>query len=85
MITLKKSVIIQEAIESNEVSVDNYVDNPNLKTVTATILIGRNGVGDSVYKTYILWEGEEYDKIGQWTENDAEIRIQDIFNIYICF
>ena len=78
MIKLTTPVIVQEEISSNQVSVDCYTDNPNTKTVQVNILIGKNSAGDAVYKLLILWEGEEYDTIGQWTETDAENRIKEL-------
>jgi len=29
----------------------------------------------------ILWEGEEYDAIGQWTDTDVDNRLLEIYNI----
>ena len=68
--TPKEIVIVQELKRTfTEVTVEEIIDNSNRKTVTAFILeLGQ----------LILWEGPEYDAIGQWTDADAIARINEL-------
>lgn len=50
-----------------------YEDNPGDKKVTAkvTTLFGS--------EDYLLWEADAYDAVGQWTDEQAQKRIFEIF------
>jgi hypothetical protein len=53
-----------------DISVDHYIDSPSYKTVTAyTKQVG----------AIVLWEGDAYDAIGQWTDSDVEARLLELF------
>lgn len=85
MIQLQNSITIQQAITSSEVSVDEFKDNPNTKTVHVRLNIGKNAAGEAVYKEYLLWGPDDYDTCGaagngQWTASDAEERIIELLN-----
>ncbi len=72
MITLNNSTTLVKRIEEsaaiNTVTIDAITDFPDLKVVEARI-IGYNGV-------IILWSGDAYDSIGQWTDSDVSTRIK---------
>lgn len=54
------------------ITINQMVDNPNSKIVAVfTKELGR----------IELWKGEEYDAIGQWTDNDVVDKIKSIFNV----
>jgi cyanophycinase-like exopeptidase len=54
----------------SSITIVRMVDFPQRKTVYAeTIEAGR----------VMLWEGDAYDTIGQWTDTDVENRIQEIY------
>lgn len=54
----------------NNISIDHYIDSPSYKTVTAyTKQVG----------AILLWEGDAYDAIGQWTDSDVEARLLELF------
>jgi len=54
----------------NNISVDHYIDSPSYKTVTAYT---------KQYGPIVLWEGDAYDAIGQWTDSDVEARLIELF------
>lgn len=57
-------------IENNKVKLQYTIDNPSLKFVKA-VLKNRAPV--------ILWEGSEYDAIGQWMDTDIKNRLEQLF------
>lgn len=62
-------VIIQTGgiqIRTTQVVVVKTIDDPVNKTVTAVLKGG---------KTYILWSGQDYDSIGQWTDTEVTQQI----------
>jgi len=65
-------VIIKEVKNTiNELEVIELVDSPQSKIVWAvTIQLGK----------ITLWEGAEYDAIGQWTDADVVNRLNELYN-----
>lgn len=58
------------SFDINNVSIDHYIDSPSYKTVTAyTKQLG----------AIVIWEGDAYDAIGQWTDADVEARLLEMF------
>lgn len=54
----------------SELTIQQLIDNPNRKIVTAnTVELGR----------IVLWEGADYDAIGQWTDADVISRINALY------
>lgn len=65
------NIVPAENVITSKVTIDRLVDLPTEKVVFAvTREIGRIN----------LWVGEEYDAIGQWTNDDVETRILDLYN-----
>lgn len=65
------NIVPAENVITSKVTIDRLVDLPTEKVVFAvTREIGRID----------LWVGEEYDAIGQWTNDDVETRILDLYN-----
>lgn len=56
----------------SDVTVTGMYDDPINKRVT---------VNTENQGRLILWEGNEYDNIGQWTDQDVIDRINEMFNI----
>jgi hypothetical protein len=55
----------------NEITIDQIIDNPSRKEVKAfTRELG----------ILTLWENEGYDTIGQWTDANVIVRIQELLN-----
>lgn len=68
----KDVTVIKEVKKTiDKITVLEITDNPTKKTVIAkTAQLG-----------YImLWQGADYDAIGQWTDTDAENRIFELYN-----
>jgi len=74
-ITLPNEVVIKNVpayqIKIGKIEVRRLIDDSENKRVTA---ITKN-LGE-----IILWEGESYDEIGQWTDTDVTERLISIYN-----
>jgi hypothetical protein len=77
-IILNKEIFAQEPIITHEVYYEKIVDDSTLKTVSTEIRLGKLPNGGYIWRILVLWEGEEYDAIGQWTDAQAEARIKEI-------
>jgi hypothetical protein len=68
--TPKEMVVVKELKRTvDEITVTEVIDNPEFKTVRAfTQELG----------VFNLWEGAEYDAIGQWTDSDVVARITEL-------
>lgn len=75
-IKFKNTFVAVHAIESNELEIISQNDLPGLKKVIITINIQTDG--DPILREVVLWEGEQYDKIGQWTDNDVNNELEKI-------
>jgi hypothetical protein len=66
----KELVIVQEVKKTlQEVNVTQMIDDPTNKTVQAfTLELG----------VLTLWQGAEYDAIGQWTDTDVINKIKSL-------
>lgn len=60
------------SISADAIEIDHIVDNYAQKKVTAFT--------KSVLGQVVLWEGEAYDTIGQWTDDDVKQRLLQIIN-----
>ena len=66
----KEVVLVKELKQSvNEITINEITDNPSRKEVRA--FTKEMGV-------IVLWTGNDYDAIGQWTDTDVELRIKEI-------
>ena len=68
--TPKEIVVVQELKRTfEEVTIEEVVDNPSRKEVKAfTRELG----------ILVLWSGEAYDLIGQWTDADVVARVTEL-------
>lgn len=75
-ITLKKAkeiVVFAERKKTiTKVEIIEVIDNSKSKIVSAKT---------NEFGTVILWKGEEYDTIGQWTDTDVINKIKSIYNL----
>jgi hypothetical protein len=55
----------------SSVTVTLMLDDPLKRKVT---------IRTQEFGTVVLWEGDEYDEIGQWTDQDVIDRINEMFN-----
>ena len=77
-IILDKNIFAQDPIMTSEVSYDSIVDNSTMKIIVTEITYKVNPDGTKIIKPLILWSGEDYDIIGQWTDAQAEARIKEL-------
>lgn len=64
--------IVEKKTETiQELTIERTVDIPKQKIVRCFIA--------ELREPLILWEGDAYDQIGQWTDLDVENRILEIF------
>lgn len=74
IINLDGESIIKEIpayqVKVTKIAINKIIDEPSNKRVLALTNIGE----------IKLWVNEEYDNIGQWTNDDVERRIKEIFN-----
>lgn len=70
-----KKVIIQEekSKQVTELTASRLIDFPQLKIVRCLI--------SELNEDIVLWEGESYDAIGQWTDDDVINRLNELYNI----
>ena len=67
----KDVVIVKEMIQTiSEITINEITDNSEIKMVRA--FTKEAGV-------IVLWEGDAYDTIGQWTDTDVANRIKEIY------
>ena len=59
-------------VQISQIDILEMIDSPYNKTVW---VVCRNHP-----KRILLWEGEAYDAIGQWTETDVENRVIELYS-----
>lgn len=77
-ITLPKEIFAQQPILTSVVEYTSIVDSLSNKMVVTEITYHKFDDGSKIIKPLILWEGEAYDAIGQWTDEQAEARIIEL-------
>jgi hypothetical protein len=71
MITLQQPLTIVTSSITIPVNPHYYImDNSNNKTVSA--------IFKGLHKPLILWQGQDYDSIGNWTEAQADAKILEL-------
>jgi hypothetical protein len=72
----KKDIAIKEAvtINSDDIKVNQVTDN----YTSVIALISFPSASLDFTRELILWEGEDYTNIGQWTDNDVQNRIKQL-------
>jgi hypothetical protein len=70
-----KKVVLQEEKSKTvtTLTVSRIVDLPKKKMVRAFV--------EELDEPVVLWEGDAYDTIGQWTDSDVTARIKEIYNL----
>jgi hypothetical protein len=81
MIITPTNVTVIEAVTTNKFQLDFINDNPKDKTIIAQVY-PLDSVNESVIQGQVrfltLWEGQEYDNIGNWTQQQANDRIIEL-------
>lgn len=74
IIDFGSDIVIKEIpayqVKVNKITINKIIDEPSNRRVIASTNIG----------DYELWVDEEYTNIGQWTNDDVEKRIKELFN-----
>jgi len=81
MIITPTNVTVIQAVETTKFQLDFISDNPKDKTVIAQVY-PLDAVTEQVLQGQVrfltLWSEDEYDIIGNWTQQQAEARIIEI-------
>jgi hypothetical protein len=69
-----KKVVLQEekAVDVSKITVIRVVDLPKQKVVRCFC--------EELDEAIVLWEGDAYDAIGQWTDGDVLNRIVELYS-----
>lgn len=79
-IPLDHPIVIQPEIITSSVEVINYTDSPTQLFVSAYIFMNPSSNGMPIYQSLVLWEGQAYIDIGNWTSEEAQARIQQLLS-----
>ena len=74
-ISLDKNVVVVAEQTANTVKVLQIEENPDEKRVVVTTSL--NGM----LRRFVLWEGDSYDQIGQWTDTDVINRVKEVVGV----
>jgi hypothetical protein len=77
-IQLHKTIEARTAILTDKVSYTTITDSQDYKTVVTELTMSIDELGNPIKRILVLWEGEAYDAIGQWTDEQAEQRIIEL-------
>ena len=76
IIDLGQELVLKEIpaqqIKASSIQITSMIDNPADKTITVKT--------NSVLGTVVLWQGEAYDAIGQWTDENVKLRLIELIN-----
>ncbi len=74
-LTQERTIIVQPAqtVQKTTLTIDRIIDNYSEQKAVAWITELREPV--------VLWEGDAYTAIGQWTDSDVQARILELFDI----
>ena len=75
---LKSEIVVKPAEVVSKYTLLNAVDSYAMKAVVATI-----SFGDGQAHRVIVWKGEEYEKVGQWTDTDLFAAIGPAVEAYV--
>lgn len=66
----------EETLDTDKISIDRVTDNGYMVT-TRISFFSSTGLS----RDLILWEGQDYINIGNWTDSDVDIRIKELLNV----
>jgi len=72
-------IIVQQEITSNKIEVLSIIDSNNDRNIIANIKVANKEF------SLMLWEGNVYDNLGQWTDEIVVERIKEVIyqgNLY---
>lgn len=79
---MKKQIILQPEIKYTATGYTKPIitDNPIERTITAKVNLIADDEQQYDYPPLVLWTGDEYEKAGQWTDEDAVKRLEELLN-----
>jgi hypothetical protein len=77
-ILLSKPIEARTAIVTDKVFYSSIIDSQDYKNVITEVTLAYSENGYPITQSLVLWEGDEYDAIGQWTDEQAEARIREL-------
>ena len=77
-ITLTSEVTIQPPVYTDTLQVKQILEIPSEKTVRAEII---KSEAPYFAEWIVVWEGDAYDAIGQWTDTDLETAIKSYYAV----
>ena len=81
MISLNQSVIVVQPVTTHKFTIDLITDFPKDRTVIAQVYpldeVSEEPIQGTV-KFLTLWKDEDYDNIGNWTQEQAENKIIEL-------
>ena len=66
----------EETLDTDKISIDKVVDNGYMVSARISFF---SSTGLS--RELVLWEGQDYINIGQWTDSDVDVRIKELLNV----
>jgi hypothetical protein len=66
----------EETLDTDKISIDKVVDNGYMVSARISFF---SSTGLS--RELVLWEGQDYINIGQWTDSDVDTRIKELLNV----
>jgi hypothetical protein len=67
-------IIVQQEITSNKIEVLSIIDSNNDRNIIANIRVENKDF------SLMLWEGNVYDNLGQWTDEMVVDRIKEVIS-----
>ena len=79
---MNKKIILQPEVSVNATNYEIITYNESVvdKCIKVKINLLTEDEQRFDYPEFILWEGDAYDAAGQWTDADANIKIEEILN-----
>ncbi len=63
----------EDSITVDKLTIERIVDFPGEKVVRCFV--------SEIQGPVVLWKGDSYDSIGQWTDTDVQNRLIEIYNL----
>ena len=77
-IQLSKTIEVRTSITTDIINYGAIIDNQDCKVVYTDVVLAVDEQGMPISKQLILWQNEDYDQVGQWTDEQAIQRIKDL-------
>lgn len=79
---MNKKIILQPevSVTATDYEIISYNESVLEKYVKVKVNLISEDLQKFDYPEFILWSGDDYDAIGQWTDEQAKVRIEEILN-----